>query len=266
MEKATLAMTQKITKIWKSVTGGTTWLAHEPIGSVCRCCALRGCSVFHLLPRVHPKYSLTDIEVTQVTSGLISPTFCLGATVSAHARHVNMSTSWTRPFGVIWVWPKVTFCSAHLPTWVEDGVSETAIEQVLVAGQRRAGGSVVSGMDANCNVDDEGNAGQISLLRLGIWAFAEERWDAHVAVTNRCTFCVEGGSHLRQLRVGAQRETVCIFASTRGRLATIHIVRASSDSSAHDSTVGHMQSQLEDIISEIATFAQTNMCEPIVAN
>ena len=46
------------------------------------------------------------------------------------------------------------FCSAHLPSWVDDCMFEQAIEEVLEAGRSRASGSTFLGVDANCNVDN----------------------------------------------------------------------------------------------------------------
>ena len=46
------------------------------------------------------------------------------------------------------------FSSAHLPGWVDDIQFEQAIEEVLDASRSNAGGSVILGIDANCNVDD----------------------------------------------------------------------------------------------------------------
>ena len=55
------------------------------------------------------------------------------------------------------------FCSAHLPGWVDDIQFEQPIEEVLEADRSKASGSVILGIDANCNVDDnddQGLAGQ----------------------------------------------------------------------------------------------------------
>ena len=57
----------------------------------------------------------------------------------------------------LWVGPKdteeLTFCSVHLPSWVDDFAFELAIVQALEAGRSKASGSIVMGIDANCNVD-----------------------------------------------------------------------------------------------------------------
>ena len=49
---------------------------------------------------------------------------------------------------------ELTFCSVHLPSWVDNACFELAVEEVLEAGRSRANGSIIMGIDANCNVDD----------------------------------------------------------------------------------------------------------------
>ena len=49
---------------------------------------------------------------------------------------------------------KLTFCSVHLPSWVDNNSFEQAVEEALEAGRSRAGSSIVTGINANCNVDD----------------------------------------------------------------------------------------------------------------
>ena len=48
---------------------------------------------------------------------------------------------------------ELTLCSVHLPSWVDDFTFELATVQALEAGRTRASGSIVMGIDANCNVD-----------------------------------------------------------------------------------------------------------------
>ena len=48
---------------------------------------------------------------------------------------------------------ELTFCSVHLPSWVDDVVFELAMVQALEAGRSKASGSIFMGIDANCNVD-----------------------------------------------------------------------------------------------------------------
>ena len=50
-----------------------------------------------------------------------------------------------------------TFCSAHLPSWVSDECFEKAVEEVLETGRTKASGSIFVGIDANCNIDDNGD-------------------------------------------------------------------------------------------------------------
>ena len=50
-----------------------------------------------------------------------------------------------------------TFCSAHLPSWVSDECFEQAVEEVLEIGKSKASGSIFVGIDANCNIDDNGD-------------------------------------------------------------------------------------------------------------
>ena len=52
---------------------------------------------------------------------------------------------------------EVTFCSAHLPSWVSDECFEHSVEEVLETGRSKAGGSIFLGIDANCNIDDSGD-------------------------------------------------------------------------------------------------------------
>ena len=47
-----------------------------------------------------------------------------------------------------------TFCSIHLPSWMDDDTFEKSIEESLDAGRGRAGGSIFLGVDANCDVDN----------------------------------------------------------------------------------------------------------------
>ena len=57
----------------------------------------------------------------------------------------------------VWVGLKdteeLTFCSVHLPSWVDDMVFELAMVQALETGRSKASGSIVMGIDANCDVD-----------------------------------------------------------------------------------------------------------------
>ena len=48
---------------------------------------------------------------------------------------------------------ELTFCSVHLPSWVDDFAFELAMVQALEAGRFKASGSIVMGIYANCNVD-----------------------------------------------------------------------------------------------------------------
>ena len=50
-----------------------------------------------------------------------------------------------------------TFCSAHLQSWVSDECFEQAVEEVLETGRTKASGSIFVGIDANCNIDDNGD-------------------------------------------------------------------------------------------------------------
>ena len=48
---------------------------------------------------------------------------------------------------------ELTLCSVHLPSWGDDSAFELALVRALEAGRSKASGSIVMGIDANCNVD-----------------------------------------------------------------------------------------------------------------
>ena len=49
---------------------------------------------------------------------------------------------------------ELTYCSPHLPSWVDDSQFEQAIDEVFDAGRSNAGGSFIMEVDASCNVDN----------------------------------------------------------------------------------------------------------------
>ena len=82
-----------------------------------------------------------------------------------------------------------TFCSAQLPSWVNDDTFEQAIGEIE-AGPCRAGGSIFLGVDANCDVDNvdnqRGGSGRVLLSR----PFPPcSRENGHCAGNHRTALC-----------------------------------------------------------------------------
>ena len=73
-----------------------------------------------------------------------------------------------------------TFCSIHLPGWVDDDTFEKTNEESLDAGRGRAGGSIFFGVDAKCDVDNvldqKGSLVRDLCCYQGLFPLFQSRW------------------------------------------------------------------------------------------
>ena len=105
---------------------------------------------------------LDELEASLGGHKLVTNSECLWDTaIVIHRRWMGCVRWFSTSPHAVWVGIRAdeefTFCSAHLPSWVSDECFEQAVEEVFETGKSRASGSIFVGIDANCNIDDNGD-------------------------------------------------------------------------------------------------------------
>ena len=105
---------------------------------------------------------LDELEASLGGHNLVTNSECPWDTaIVSHRRWMGCIRWFSTSPHAVWVGVRTeeefTFCSAHLPSWVSDECFEQAVEEVLETGRTKASGSIFVGIDANCNIDDNGD-------------------------------------------------------------------------------------------------------------
>ena len=194
---------------------------------------------------------------------------------------------------------ELTFCSVHLPSWVDDISFELAVVEALEAGRSRASGSIVMGIDANCNVDSSDDQRGALVKELcavrGLLPLFPTELDAGVAATDRCheeegkvDFIFSNQSAAiaaiaEDLHSRSDHKPLCLtrpqvrgvmleFARKKKPMAgwfpqTLsqhHDLQISISQRTHlGSTVGQIQQVFESVMSEVDAERPSQICDPL---